>query len=193
LTLLVTASASLLGSPEKDSVQTATLSLARQLFVADGYAIWMMGPGDPGWHVVKSDGLSTTFASRILASNVGMPAPATTVFSEPFAIPDVAAEPAGEELLAAYTDEGIRSMLVCPMRLGDEGAGTLVFYYRIPHAFSDEDVQAGQALANLAAAALTTAHLHHELRTQHDLAESARRKAAFLSDATAILSRSLDY
>ena len=84
-------------------------------------------------------------------------------------------------------------MLVCPMRLGSERVGTLVFYYRTPHIFSDSDVQTGQALANLAAAALTTADLYEEQRAQRQAAESRQRHAAFLADATTILSRSLDY
>ncbi len=65
--------------------------------------------------------------------------------------------------------------------------------YRTPQAFSEIDVQTGQALANLAAAAITTADLYEEQRRQRRAAESARRQAAFLADATAILSRSLDY
>ena len=84
-------------------------------------------------------------------------------------------------------------MLVCPMRLGAGRSGTLVFYYRAPRAFSDVDVQTGQPLANLAAAAITTADLYEQLRIQRNAAESARRQAAFLADATAILSQSLDY
>ena len=193
LTMLVDASASLLGSPETESVRSATMSLARQLLVADGYAVWMSAPDHVGWRAVKSEGVSAAFASRVIASYRGGAAPPTTLFSEPLPIPDVAAQPMLEEQLAAYRDEGIRSMLVCPMRLGADRAGTLVFYYRTPHAFSDMDVQTGQALANLAAAALTTADLYDQQRTQRQAAEAARRHATFLADATTILSRSLDY
>ena len=84
-------------------------------------------------------------------------------------------------------------MLVCPMRLGAERAGTLVFYYRTVQNFGAMDLQTGQALANLAAAALTTAELYDQQRTQRQAAEAAQRQATFLADATAILSRSLDY
>jgi signal transduction histidine kinase len=97
------------------------------------------------------------------------------------------------EQAAAYRDEGIRSMLVCPMRVGLGRSGTLVFYYRTPHTFGAIDVQSAQALANLAAAALTTAELYEVQQAQKNAAEYARRHAAFLADATAILSRSLDY
>jgi PAS domain S-box-containing protein len=193
LTILVEASASLLDSPETDSVRSATVSLARQLLVADGYAVWISEPDQPAWRVVKSEGISTAFASRVIASYRGGAAPAATIFSAPLPVTEVAAQPMIEEQLAAYREEGIRSMLVCPMRLGAERAGTLTFYYRIPHLFSDVDVQTGQAIANLAAAALTTADLYDQQRQQRDAADSARRHASFLANATAILSRSLDY
>ena len=192
LTMLVEASASLLGSPETESVRSATMSLARQLLVADGYAVWG-SDSESGWRAVKSEGVSAAFASRVIMSYRGGAAPATTLFSQPLPIADVAAQPMLDEQLASYREEGIRSMLVCPMRLGAERAGTLVFYYRTPREFSEMDVQTGQALANLAAAALTTADLYEQQRTQGQAAEAARRQAIFLADATAILARSLDY
>ena len=192
LSLLVEASASLLNSPETESVRSATMSLARQLLVADGYAVWVNDPGQPGWRAAASEGISDDFSNRVISSYRGGVARALS-FSEPLAVTDVAAEPLLEEQLAAYRHEGIRSVLVCPMRLGSERVGTLVFYYRTPHAFSDIDVQTGQALANLAAAALTTAELYEEQRAQRHAAESRQRHAAFLADATTILSRSLDY
>ena len=41
-----------------------------------------------------------------------------------------------KEQLDAYREEGIESMLVVPMRIGQERGGTLVFYYRAPGATS---------------------------------------------------------
>jgi PAS domain S-box-containing protein len=147
LTLLVEASASLLGSPETESVRSAAMSLARQLLVADAYAVWLSASNYVGWRAVNSEGVSSAFANRVISTYRGGAVPPATLFSEPLPIADVAAQPMIEEQLAAYRDEGIRSMLVCPMRLGADRAGTLVFYYRTPHAFSEMDVQTGQALA----------------------------------------------
>jgi signal transduction histidine kinase len=168
------------------------VSLAQQLLVADGYAVWAAKPGGD-WHVLRSEGVSQTFASRVVPSQRAGAALATTPFTAPLAITDVTCEPLLQPHLATYGEEGIRSLLVCPMRLGTERAGSLVFYYRTPHAFSDTEIQTGQALANLAAAALTTAELYEQQQAQRNAAEYARRQAAFLADATAILSRSLDY
>ena len=192
LAMLVSASASLLDSPETDSVRTATVSLAQQLMVADGYAVWATRPGGE-WQILRSEGVSQGFASRVISSYRGDPALPVMAFAAPLAVTDVTREPVLQEHLATFRDEGICSLLACPMRLGAERAGSLVFYYRTPHSFSDVDVQTGQALANLAAAALTTAELYEQQRAQRNAAEYARRQAAFLADATAILSRSLDY
>jgi PAS domain S-box-containing protein len=193
LTMLVEASASLLESPRTESVRSAAVSLARRLLVADAYAVWMSDVEHPGWRVVESDGISSAFAERVIDSYEGRPAPRSGLFATPQAIEAVHQHPMLKEQRAAYRDEGIQSMLVCPMRFESERAGTLVFYYRTPHAFSDIDVQVGQALANLAAAALTTAELYEQQTAQRNAAEYARRQAAFLADATTILSQSLDY
>ncbi len=193
LRMLVEASTSLLESPKTESVQFASVELAKRLLVADAYAVWVSDPQRPAWHIVESEGLSSAFANRAIDAYRGKPTPRGVLFREPRAIEDVGAEPMLEEQWAAYREEGIRSMLVCPMRLGTDRAGTLVFYYRTRHAFSDIDIQASQALANLAAAALTTADLYEQQTAQKNEAEYARRQAAFLADATTILSESLDY
>ena len=107
-------------------------------------------------------------------------------FSEPLAVTDVAAEPLLEEQAAAYRDERITSMLVCPMRLGPARSGTLVFYSRTPQTFSEIDVQTGHALANLAAAALTTAELYDEQRAQRDAADRANARPRSLPTRRAV-------
>src|SRR5262245_9416095 len=66
LSLLVSASASLLEDPETDAVRAATVSIARQLLVADGYAVWGHDAKRPGWCIVKSEGISEKFASRVI-------------------------------------------------------------------------------------------------------------------------------
>jgi len=193
LALLVSASASLLDSPETDSVVSATMALAQQLLVADAYAVWTSEPGQTAWRAVRAEGVSDGFAGRVITSYRGEPVSEMPLLLEPLPIPDVQAVPLLQEQLDAYADEGIRSMLVCPMRFGSGRAGTIVFYYRAPRAFRELEVETGQTLANLAAAAITTADLYEEVRTQRNAAEAARRMASLLADATALLSRSLDY
>lgn len=74
-----------------------------------------------------------------------------------------------------------------------EIGGTIVFYHRRPHRFTESELRLGAALGNLAAAALGTAELYErqvELRSE---AEHLQRRAAFLSEAGAVLGSSLDY
>ena len=194
LTTLVAASASVLHSLDRDSVLDATLSIARRLLVADAYALWSNDSASDEWHMMKGDSVSETFARRIVASP---PSDERTAPDFPlrstWAVTDVSTHPVLEPHLPAYRREGVVSMLVCPMRLGDDRVGSLVFYYRTRREFSDIDLESGQALANLAGAAIAAADLHDQLRTERNAVEVARSRAAFLVDATALLTRSLEY
>ncbi len=179
LTALVQASASLLHSLDSEAVQTATLKLAEQLLRADGYALWATDVDGSAWRPLKTHGLSSTFAERVLRSSDNA---AELSFSRALAVEDVAAEPLLERHREQYRAEGIHAMLVCPMRLHGGRVGTLVFYYRDQHTFTDADVQAGQALANIAAAALTTADLYVENASAYQRARDANRvKDEFLA------------
>jgi PAS domain S-box-containing protein len=193
LTTLVGASASLLQTPDADSVRNATLNIAKQLLEADGYALWLLD-GDPRvWRVIKSEGISTDFSGRSLVEEDETTSSASVLLTEALAVEDVGALSLLEAQRHFYEREGVRSMLVCPMRIGPSGAGTLVYYYRERHAFNRVEIQTAQALANLSAAALNTADLYEAQRRGRETAESAGRHAAFLANAAAVLSESLDY
>jgi signal transduction histidine kinase/ActR/RegA family two-component response regulator len=97
------------------------------------------------------------------------------------------------EMRDAYEIEGIASMIVFPLLIRGERSGTMVFYSRRRREFRDVDVRVGGALANLAAAALTTAELYEEQRRGRDAADHARQQATFLADAGTLLGASLDY
>ena len=84
----------------------------------------------------------------------------------------------------AYKREGIRSMIVFPLLIRGARSGTMVFYSRRRREFRDVDVQVGAALANLAAAALTTAELYEEQRQAREAADHARQQAAFLAEVS---------
>ena len=159
LNMLVDASATLLKTLETESVLATTIALARQLLGADGNAVWEKAQ-DGLWRVTSSEGLSTAFTSDVVDVPVGVEPPASTL-----AISDTSVDAHVDYRRARLMAEGVRSMLACPMR---PGAATLVFYFRNPHDFSESDLEAGQTLANLAAAAMTTAELYAELRTERN-------------------------
>jgi PAS domain S-box-containing protein len=192
LLTLVSVSGSILGSPALDTVLSATITLAREVVAADAYALWRRGRGE-GWRIVRSHGTSAAFAERMLDADAGERGPGTVVFDEPVIIEDMASSSRLEGLTDAYAAEGIRSMLMFPLIVRGEGSCALVFYYRARRRFGEIDVEMGRALANLSAAAITTAELYEEQRLQREAADHARQQAAFLADAGRLLGASLDY
>jgi signal transduction histidine kinase len=148
---------------------------------------------DSAWRIVRSQGISTEFASRAIAQSLEQHRAPVVPFSEPLVCEDVQAAPMLADMRDAYAREGISSMVVFPLTIRGERCGTIVFYTHRQVHFSPIDVQVGTALANLVAAALTTADLYEEQRKAREAADFARRQAAFLADAGTALSSSLDY
>jgi PAS domain S-box-containing protein len=188
---LAVASASILDSPNVDAVLSAAIGLARDVFAADAYALWRTDARGL-WKVARSFGLSGEFTARAIAPGAGEPGAHRVPFSEPLICDDVQTAPMIADMRDAYLREGITSMIVFPLLVRGERSGTMVFYSRRRREFRDVDVQVGTALANLAAAALTTAELYEEQRTAREAADHARRQARFLAEAGTVLSASLD-
>jgi PAS domain S-box-containing protein len=192
LMLLATASASVLAYPDSDAVAAASIDLARDVFAADGYALWRIDAhGD--WRMVQSFGVSADFAGRAIPRARDRNTPMSVPFSAPLVCESVSATPMLADMRDAYAREGILSMIVFPLTIRGERSGTMVFYSRRATSYRDVDVQVGTALANFTAAALTTAELYHEQRQAREAADYARQQAAFLADAGTTLSSSLDY
>ena len=187
---LAVASASILGSPSVAAVLSAAVTVAREVFSADGYAVWRVEGGT--WKAVGSYGVSDAFASRVIAAS-GQAGADRVSFTEPVAFEDVSTAPELADMREAYEREGIASILMFPLLIRGQRSGTMVFYSRRRRHFGDTDVQVGAALANLVAAALTTAELYQEQRQARDAADHARQQASFLAEAGTALSASLDY
>jgi signal transduction histidine kinase/ActR/RegA family two-component response regulator len=178
LSLLIDASANLTGTLELPAVLAAILDLSRRLIAADAYAIWRLNPDTGHWGIALASGLSEAYQRAtvsVLEKNPQQP-------DEPMVAEDV------EELSllagrkAAYRAEGIRSLLVMPLRVRGEPGGTLVFYYRSPHEFPATEIRLATALANLAGAAVGTAEAYAAQSRLRAAAEDAdRHKDQFLA------------
>lgn len=180
LSLLVEASTNLLGSLTLESMLPAIHDLSARLIAADAQAIWRRQENE--WRIVAMAGLSEDYAGQrleVVDESQAMP-------DVPFIVEDVEAisEPMLAERMDRYRQEGIRSLLVLPLKIRGENTGTLAFYYRQPHAFSDADIQVALALASLAASAIQTAELYEEQSHMRAEAEDARRRQAFLAEAS---------
>lgn len=167
--------------------------IARDLsaLAADGYAVWRRVDGDE-WAVVDAHGVSEAFAHRVVAAS-RMPRGHSSLLEGPILVSDVQAMPVLANMADAYRTEGVQSMAVFPLVLHGSPQGTLVFYYRDTRVLSDLEIQTGEALANLVAAAISTAELYAREREVAERAAGKAHQAAFLSDATHLVNESLDY
>jgi PAS domain S-box-containing protein len=179
LRVLVDAWASLPRSSDLDLVLPRILAAARQLIAADAYAAWRSYDNGQTWRMLASDGLSNTHS--LTAGR-----PSTTVPTDPIVAPNVLSEPYLASRVAMYEREGICSLLTVPLVIEAAVSGTIAFYYREPHEFTESEVQYATALANLAASSLRIAELHAAQQRE-------RQRLAFLAEASALLSSSLDY
>jgi PAS domain S-box-containing protein len=191
LLALATASGSILGSPDSAAVASAAIDVARDVFAADGYAVWRANPSG-SWQIVRSFGISDEFASRAIPRPTGSTAPFVP-FSDPLVCEDIQATTIVADMRDAYAREGVVSMIVFPLTIRGQRSGTMVFYLRQRTSFRQVDIQVGAALANLVAAALTAADLYDEQRQAREAADHARQQAAFLAEVGTVLSSSLDY
>jgi len=183
LTLLTTGSEQLLTTLDAQSAIAQLLSLARRVVTADAYAIWRRR--GEAWRVAASDGLSEAFASVTLAGD------ARVRFHEPLIAEDVAATPMIEFRRAAYAAEGIRSLVSVPLAVRGQPAGSITFYYRTPHRPTDMELRVAVALGQSGATAVSNAELYAEQQALQAVAQRSAARAAFLAEASVLLS-SLD-
>jgi PAS domain S-box-containing protein len=185
LQLLLEASSTLLGSLRTDDLLPKVVDLARRTLEADAYALWRYDPETGLWHVAGHSGLSPTYvetAAALTRENA-----AVVSFEEPIVAEDIATtEWLTPEHRRAHADEGTKALLAVALHYGGGVLGTLVFYYREQHQFTEAEKKAASLLANLAAAAIGTADLYE---SQRRLVEDRK----FVADAGEMLASSLDY
>ncbi|MDB5350247.1 MAG: multi-sensor hybrid histidine kinase [Planctomycetota bacterium] len=171
LTLLVQASGSLSASLEPAAVLDAVVSLSRDLIRADAYAVWRYDAGTGRWGISVASGLSDEYCKstiQVLEKTPSLP-------EAPVMVEDVLRS----EFLAGrrigYEREGVKSILAVPLKVRGEANGTITFYCREPHGFTEVEIRVATALSNLASAAIGTSELYEALK------ENDRRKDEFLA------------
>jgi signal transduction histidine kinase len=179
LEMVVEATRAVLADPSLSSVLPKLLQLARQYIPADAHAVWRHYLHENRWAVLASDGLSEGYQRQF--------EPAGPSIRELVAISDVKSLPKlVEHRGKIYAEEGIRSLIIAPLRLRGGIHGTLVFYFRQPHVFTEQELKLTDTLANLAALAVDTAE-------SYDALEQEKQHSQFLAEASKLLSSSLDY
>lgn len=149
LASLVEASRALIHLGEGQEGVDDILSIAKDLLGADAYALWRVA--ETAWSITRSQGLSSTYLEGSTLSVAAAPTPPF----ELLAIEDALADPRVAFRHESYRDEGIRSVFVAPMSINGVVAGTIAYYFRDAHRFTDLDLRVGAALANLASASIS--------------------------------------
>jgi PAS domain S-box-containing protein len=189
LMLLVEASGLLLGSLALEAVQPAILDLSRRLIAADAYAIWRVAPAANSWRIVSHDGLSESHFGQSIETVDD----ATPLLLRPVIAEDITRAPLLSERQEFYGVEGIKSLLAVPLHIHGVISGTLTFYYRRAHQFSETEVRVATALANLAGSAISSTELYEEQSRMRSEAEDAERRAHYLAEASRVMASTLDY
>jgi PAS domain S-box-containing protein len=189
LGLLVEASGVLLGSLSLEAVQPAILDLSRRMISADAYAIWRLDTQTDTWRIVSAAGMSETYYEQMIRGAEQAP----RMPAEPIIAEDVSLMPILATRRELYEAEGIKSLLVVPLRIHGINSGTLTFYYRRAYKFSETEVRVASALANLSGSAISAAELYEEQSRVRAAAEEAERRSKFLAEASTLLASSLDY
>ena len=156
LEALVQASSTLTETLEPVRVLASILEFSQRLIPADAYAIWRWHAHTRRWEIVAHFGLSADYRQRtvdLLYEAPGMP-------ETPVVADDVFALPLLSDRKQAYVAEGIRSLLAVPLRMHGQVCGTLVFYHRQPYQFGQTEVTLATAVANLSAAAISSADFY---------------------------------
>ena len=181
---LVEASGTLLTSLHVEDVLPRVLDLARLTLAADAYALWRVD-ATGAWEIARQHGLSPEYAATAPSALTG--SGGIVSLDSPLVAEDLdAAEWLTPAHRLAHGREGTRSLLAVGLRDRERVLGTIAFYYREPHRFTDEERTTAVALANLAAASLVTAELYE---AQTRMAEERR----FVAEASQLLTSSLDY
>jgi PAS domain S-box-containing protein len=189
LMLLVEAASGLIDPTELHEILPDLLQLAARLIEADAYALWSLDAESRAWTTISTAGLSEAY---LRASSIAIDV-ATPSMQGTLVVPDVDAESILEHRRAGYRAEGVRSILVVPLRIGDDGPATLTFYYRQAHEATENEVRIAEALAGIASSAINSSLLHTEQRRINDALVDANRRLAFLADASSVLSRAFEH
>jgi PAS domain S-box-containing protein len=171
LTLLVEASGSLSASLDLGSVSNAIMALSRRLVAADAYAVWEYEGHTGYWKIALASGISEQFQESTVHVSEHLPG----LLEEPIIADDVTTSQIVAHRRAAFEREGIKSLLVVQHRVRGDRIGSIAFYFRAPHNFTEVELRVATALSNLSAAAIGSAELYEELRAND------RRKDEFLA------------
>ena len=151
-------------------VLAGLMDTARQVLVADGYALWWRE--DDTWERHAAHGLGfdpppggrdpreITVLQRVFVERSAAVIPNTMLSDLTASMGTGTGMPAGGKTL-------VRAMLALPMQYAGKIMGVMVLYYRRAHTFSDQEVNFAQSFAHQSANALENARLFTSVRAMY--------------------------
>ena len=154
----------------------------------DAAGVTLISPGSTPRYIAASDPSGLRF-ERLQTELAEGPCLAAYASDRPISIPDLALDHRFPRFAERALEEGLVAVFTFPLRDGDLGLGALDLYRESAGALSDEEMDAAQTLANVAAAYLLNAQARANLEavsaTEHQALEALRvadrRKAEFLA------------
>jgi len=129
------------------------VDLCARIVPADGIAIWRLDERERRWSITASRGLSAEFISGTLPESGS--GSTSQLLREPFIVDDPSHWQEVSGRSALYDGEGIKRMLVLPLLIRGEAAGTISCYFRTAHALNPVDLAAAKTFASIASNALS--------------------------------------
>ncbi len=165
----------------KQVLQSLLLESVRELNVRAG-SIRLLGPRKKTLHLAGACGLSEAYLKKGEVELERSPIDQKVVKEgRPVAIMDVAQE-TGFQYAEEARREGIRSVLVVPLRLRDAMVGVMRLYSGQVRRFAPEEISLADAVSDLGAVAIENARLHQMLKNRLEaLKEDADGWYRFLS------------
>jgi PAS domain S-box-containing protein len=138
-------------------IASQLIDLCARIVPADGIAIWRLDARERKWSITASRGLSEEFISVTLPERDG--GSTSRLLREPFIVDDPTHWQEVSGRSALYDGEGIQRMLVLPLVIRGEAAGTICCYFRAAHDLSAEALGAAKTFASIASNALSESKL----------------------------------
>ncbi len=141
---------------------------------------------------------SVSYAQETLEPWLQIPADAPVPIADAIRTGEILAFSTLEDALARYPHipfgtTGNHAWLVVPLAVNERRLGGLWMSYGKEHNFSDADIAFARGLAQQCAQALERARLYESERSARQTAERAAQRSEWLTEASHVLSRSLDY
>jgi PAS domain S-box-containing protein len=123
------------------------------IFSADAYAIWRYHHRNHEWRIVASSGLSRDYVDHAIRER----REEGVLLHGPFVVEDVFAWPLADSRRMFYEAEGIGSLLVIPLNIQAEMAGTIACYFRrTGHTPAPGDLELARVVGDIVSAVLST-------------------------------------